>query len=114
MLYLLVLFPFGIVLLALLAGLPLGGYRNLVMIGVGDVEEKRALELALVKAQKQSEELPVACQFEITKEFIARAEKRILVADKKIRLAQVARRQGREGVRCARQFLWQRHVSNAS
>ena len=30
-LYLLVLFPFGIVLFALLAGLPLGGYRYLVM-----------------------------------------------------------------------------------
>ena len=31
-LYLLVLFPFGIVLHALLAGLPPGGYRNLVML----------------------------------------------------------------------------------
>ena len=65
-------------------------------LGDGDVEEKRALELALVKAQKQSEELPVARQIEITKEFIARAKKRILVADEKIRLAQVALQDARD------------------
>ena len=59
-------------------------------LGDGDVEERRALELALSKAQKQAEDLPVARQIEVTKEFIARAKKRMLVADEKIRLAQVA------------------------
>ena len=50
----------------------------------------RALELALSKAQKQAEDLPVARQIEVTKEFIAGAKKRMLVADEKIRLVQVA------------------------
>ena len=61
------------------------------------MEEKRALEeLALVKVHKQAKELPVARQIEITKEFIARAKKRILVADEKIRLAQVALQDARD------------------
>ena len=59
-------------------------------LGDGDAAEKRALEVALVKAQKQAEEMPVARQIEVTKEFIMRAKKRMLVADEKIRLAQVA------------------------
>ena len=59
-------------------------------LGVGDVEEKRALESALLKAQKQAEEVPSARQIEVTKDFIARAKKRMMVADEKIRLAQVA------------------------
>ena len=59
-------------------------------LGDGDAAEKRALEVALAKAQKQAEEMPVARQIEVTKEFITRAKKRMLVADEKIRLAQVA------------------------
>ena len=50
------------------------------------MEERRALKLALAKAQKQAEDLPVARQIEVTEEFIAR----MLVADEKIRLAHVA------------------------
>ena len=51
-------------------------------LGDGNVEERRALELALAKAQKQAEDLPVDRQIEVTNEFI---KKRMLV-----RLAQVA------------------------
>ena len=47
-------------------------------------------------SRKQSEELPVARQIEITEEFIARAKKRILVADKKIHMAQVALQDARD------------------
>ena len=59
-------------------------------LGDGDVEKKRALESALLKAQKQAEEMPVARQIEVTKDFIARAKKRMIAADEKIHLAQVA------------------------
>ena len=65
-------------------------------LGDGDVEEKRALESALSKAQKQAEELPVARQIEVTKVFIARTKKRMIVADEKIRLAQVALQDARD------------------
>ena len=51
----------------------------------GDVEEKRALQ-----AQKQAEELPLAHQIQVTKDFVDRVRKRMPAADEKIRLAQVA------------------------
>ena len=56
----------------------------------GDVEEKRALQLALAKAQRQAEELPLARQIKVTKDFVDRVRKRMPAADEKIRLAQVA------------------------
>ena len=56
----------------------------------GDVEEKRALQLALAKAQKQAEELPLARQIQVTKDFVDRVRKRMPAADEKIRVAQVA------------------------
>ena len=59
-------------------------------LGGGDAAERRALEAASAKAQKQAEEMPVARQIEVTKDFITRAKMRMLVADEKIRLAQAA------------------------
>ena len=56
----------------------------------GDVEEKRALQLASAKVQKQAEELPLARQIQVTKDFVDRVRKRMPAADEKIRLAQVA------------------------
>ena len=65
-------------------------------LGDGDVEEKHVLELALSKAQKQAEEMPVDRQIEVTKDFIARAKRRMIVADEKIRLAKVALQDARD------------------
>ena len=56
-------------------------------LGDGDAEAKKALESILAKAQKQAE-VPHTRQIEETREFIARARKRILHADEKIRLAE--------------------------
>ena len=53
------------------------------------MEVRHALELVLSKAQKQAEDWPVVCQIEVTKEFIARAKKPMLVADEKNSFAQV-------------------------
>ena len=48
------------------------------------------MQLALVKAQKQAEDLPLARQIQVTKDFVDRVRKRMLAADEKIRVAQVA------------------------
>ena len=50
----------------------------------------------MLKAQKQAEEMPVVRQIKVTKDFIARAKKRMIVADEKIRLAQVALQDARD------------------
>ena len=68
----------------------------------GDVEEKRVLQMALVKAQKQAEELPLARQIQVTKDFVDRVRKRMPAADEKIRVATFAN------------CLWPKHVWNGS
>ena len=81
----------------------------------GDVEEKRALQLALTKAQKQAEELPLARQIQVTKDFVDRVRKRMPAADEKIRLAQVALEE--EETRKSTTFansLWPKLVWNGS
>ena len=60
------------------------------LLGEGDAEEKRVLQLSLQKAEQQAEVLPLSRQIAATKEFIERAKKRIPLADKKIRVARVA------------------------
>ena len=60
------------------------------LLGEGDVEEKRVLELSLQKAEQQAEALPLSRQIAATKEFIERAKKRIPAADEKISVARVA------------------------
>ena len=60
------------------------------LLGEGDAEEKRVLQLSLQKAEQQAEVLPLSRQIASTKEFIERAKKRILVADEKIRVGRVA------------------------
>ena len=64
-------------------------------LGDGDAEAKKALESSLAKAQKQAE-VPHSRQIEETREFIARARKRILHADEKIRLAEQAVAEAKE------------------
>ena len=64
-------------------------------LGDGDAEAKKALESSLAKAQKQAE-VPHTRQIEETREFIARARKRILHADEKIRLAEQAVAEAKE------------------
>ena len=56
-------------------------------LGDGDAEAKKVLESSLAKAQKQVE-IPHTRQIEESREFIARARKRILHADEKICLAE--------------------------
>ena len=55
----------------------------------------------------------VARQIEVTKDFIARAKKRMLVADEKILMAQVAALKDARSTTSAN-FPWQKHASNAS
>ena len=76
------------------------------------MEAKRAL--VLVKTQTQSEQLPVARQIEITKEFIARPKKWILVAEEKKRLAQVALQGARDWKEFDVREVLLKHISNAS
>ena len=64
-------------------------------LGDGDVEEKRALESALLKAQKQAEEMPAARQIEVTKDFIFKTP------------------ETRRSTTCAK-FRWPKDVSNVS
>ena len=70
-------------------------------LGDGDAEAKKVLESSLAKAQKQAE-IPHTRQIEETREFIARARKRILHADEKIRLAEqaVAKQRRRRSTIC--------------
>ena len=74
-------------------------------LGVGDVEEKRALYLALVKAEEQAEEMSVARQIEVTKEFIHRECQETDACcrrENSLGTSCSARRVGREGERHAR------------
>ena len=48
------------------------------------------MQLALAKAQKQAEELPLARQIQVAGDFVHMVRKRMPAADEKIRLVQVA------------------------
>ena len=64
--------------------------RSDASTNVSRLQAALKLESALLKAQKQAEKMPVARQIEVSTDFITRAKKRMIVADKKVRLAQVA------------------------
>ena len=64
-------------------------------LGDGVAKAKKALESSLAKAQKQAE-VPHTRQIGETREFIAKARKRILHADEKIHLAEQAVAEAKE------------------
>ena len=77
-------------------------------LGDGDAAEKRALEVALAKAQKQAEEMPVARQIEVTKEFI------LLQTRKSDWLKFLCRTLWTKRSTICSKSLWPKHASSAS